>query len=727
MIDVAGFIAENIKPYDGDASFLTGPTENTKNLMTKTSGVLKEELKKGILDLDTVRPSTITSHGAGYLDKNKETIVGFQGEAPLQRTMKCAGGVRITATACESYGYKMDPETQRIFTEYAKTHNDGVFDIYTSEMRTARKSGIITGLPDGYGRGRIIGDYRRLALYGADRLIQEKQTDKANLPKTMLEDTMRLHEEVSEQIKALKQIKKLGEIYGFDLSRPAENSQEAIQWTYFAYLAAIKQQDGAAMSFGRPDAFFDIYIERDLASGKFTEQQIQEFIDHFVIKLRLVRHLRTPEYNDLFAGDPTWVTIVLGGLNESGQHMVTKTSYRILQTLYNLGPAPEPNITILWSKSLPQTFKDFCSTVSIDTSSIQYENDDLMRPIFGSDYGIACCVSAMRLGKQKQFFGARCNLAKLLLYSLNNGVDEVSRQPVGPQFGGAAGEDALEYSEVWERFLKYMDWLTELYVNTMNAIHYSHDKYSYESSMMALHDTNVERLMAFGIAGLSHVADSLSAIKYAKVYPLRDETGLITDFKIEGSFPCYGNDDDRVDSITVDLCHQFIEKIRKNPTYRNATHTLSILTITSNVVYGRKTGNTPDGRRKGEAFAPGANPSSQKDKSGAIASLNSVAKIQYDDCRDGISNTFSILPSALGKSESEQVSNLTAMIDGYIQSHGFHINVNCVRREVLLDAMDHPEKYPQLTIRVSGYAVNFTRLTKAQQGEVIERTFHGQM
>ncbi|KAL0248463.1 hypothetical protein GEMRC1_003699 [Eukaryota sp. GEM-RC1] len=727
MIDTAKFIAENIRPYDGDASFLAGPTQRTKELMIRTAEILREELQKGIYDLDIVRPSTITSHGPGYLDKTKETIVGFQGEAPLQRTMKCAGGVRVTATACKSYGYTMNTETERVFTEYAKTHNDGVFDMYTAEMRAARKSGIITGLPDGYMRGRIIGDYRRLALYGLDRMIAEKKHDKDNLPKTMTEDNMKLHEEVSEQIKALKQIRVMAQSYGYDVSQPAKNCQEAIQWTYFGYLAAIKQADGAAMSFGRPDAFFDYFIERDLDAGTFTEEQVQEFIDHFVIKLRLVRHLRTPEYNDLFAGDPTWVTCVLGGIDQSGQHMVTRTSYRILQTLYNLGPAPEPNLTILWSPKLPKTFRDFCSQVSIDTSSIQYENDDMMRPIYGSDYGIACCVSGMALGKQMQFFGARCNLAKLLLYTFNNGVDEITEQQVGPQLGSPVDGDVLDYDKVWNSLLKYMDWLSELYVNTMNIIHYSHDKYAYESSMMAFHDTFVERLMAFGIAGLSVVGDSLSAIKYAKVSPIKNEKGLVVDFKTEGEFPCYGNDDDRVDSIVVSLCHEFISRLRKYPTYRNSTHTLSILTITSNVVYGKKTGNTPDGRRKGEPFAPGANPSHNRDSTGAIASLNSVTKISYDDCRDGISNTFSILPNALGKSKSEQISNLSAMIDGYILQKGFHININAVRREVLIDAMEHPENYPQLTIRVSGYAVNFNRLTRAQQEEVLARTFHSHM
>ncbi|KAL0235621.1 hypothetical protein GEMRC1_002203 [Eukaryota sp. GEM-RC1] len=727
-IDVATFVKDHIKPYDGDASFLAGPTERTKAMMVKTAAVLSEELKKGLLDLDTVRASTIVSHGAGYIDKDLETIVGFQGEAPLQRTMKCAGGVRVTATACKSYGYTMNEETEKVFTEFAKTHNDGVFDMYTAEMRSARKSGIITGLPDGYMRGRIIGDYRRVALYGIDRLIKEKLQDKENLPKTMLEDNMRLHEEVAEQIKSLKQMKKMAEIYGHDISKPAENSQEAIQWTYYGYLAAIKQADGAAMSFGRPDGFFDYYIERDLENGTFTEEQVQEFIDHFVVKLRLVRHLRTPEYNDLFAGDPTWVTCVLAGVDQEGKHMVTRTSYRILQTLYNLGPAPEPNLTILWSDKLPKNFRNFCSKVSIDTSSIQYENDDMMRGLYGSDYAIACCVSAMAIGKQMQFFGARCNLAKLLLYTINNGVDEISEQQVGPQFGTPVeGDGPLEFDKVWQYFLKYMEWLTELYVNTMNIIHYSHDKYAYEAAMMSLHDTYVERLMAFGIAGLSVVADALSAIKYAKVYPIRNEKGLVVDYKIEGEFPCYGNDDDRADFFAVILCHEFIERIRKNPTYRNSTHTLSILTITSNVVYGKKTGNTPDGRRLGEAFAPGANPMHGRDKTGAIASLNSVAKINYDDCRDGISNTFSILPNALGKSEEEQISNLTAMLDGYIKQNGFHINVNALRREVLIDAMDHPEKYPQLTIRVSGYAVNFNRLTRAQQEEVLSRTFHGSM
>ncbi|KAL0224704.1 hypothetical protein RCL1_003433 [Eukaryota sp. TZLM3-RCL] len=725
MIDVAGFIAQNIRPYDGDASFLAGPTDGTKVLMTKVADLLREELKKGVLDADVVRPSTIISHGPGYIEKELETIVGFQGEAPLQRTMKPQGGIKVTMTALESYGYTMDPNTARIFQDYAKTHNDGVFDIYTSEMRKARKSGIITGLPDGYGRGRIIGDYRRLALYGADTLIQEKLNDKANLPKTMLQDTMRLHEEVSEQIKALKQLKQMGQIYGFDLGKPAQDSKEAIQWTYFAYLAAIKQQDGAAMSFGRPDAFWDIYIEKDLASGKYTEQQVQEFIDHFVVKARLVRHLRTPEYNDLFSGDPTWVTICIAGVDQQGKHMVTKTTYRLLHSLYNLGPAPEPNMTVLWSSKLPQCFKDFCSRVSIDTSSIQYENDDMMRPIFGSDYSIACCVSAMAMGKQMQFFGARCNMPKLLLYTFNNGRDEISKEQVGPKLGSPVEADKpLDFQAVWDKFMEYMDWLTELYVNTMNSIHYSHDKYCYESIEMAFHDTFVERLMAFGIAGISTTADSLSAIKYGKVYPIMDEDGLVVDFRTEGEYPRYGNDNDAVDSIVVELAHQFTAKLRRHPTYRDATHTLSLLTITSNVVYGKKTGNTPDGRRKGEAFAPGANPSHNADQSGAIASLNSVAKIRYSDCMDGISNTFSILPTALGKSRDEQINNLSAILDGYVGGTGFHINVNCVTREVLLDAMDHPEKYPQLTIRVSGYAVNFNKLTRAQQEEVLSRTFH---
>ncbi len=722
-INVRDFIQKNYTPYEGDESFLEKPTENTNKLWNEVLELMDEEIKKGILDTDTKVISTIVSHKAGYINKDLEQIVGLQTEKPLKRAIMPFGGLRVVENSLESYGYELDPETRNIFN-YRKTHNDGVFDAYTSEMRAARHSGIITGLPDAYGRGRIIGDYRRVALYGVDRLIDDKKEQFDSLDvDCMVEDVIRDREEIQEQIYALEELKEMGRFYGFDLSRPAANSKEAVQWTYFAYLAAVKEQNGAAMSLGRVSNFFDIYFERDLKEGKITEKEIQEIMDHFIMKLRMVRFLRTSEYNELFSGDPTWVTEVIGGMGIDGRPLVTKTSYRFIHTLYNLGPAPEPNITILWSERLPENFKKYCAKVSIDTSSIQYENDDLMRTKFGDDYGIACCVSVMRIGKQMQFFGARANMAKTLLYAINGGKDEMSGEQVAPELAPITSE-YLDYDEVCRKFDLMMDWLAKTYINALNIIHYMHDKYCYERIEMALHDKEIVRTMACGVAGLSVATDSLSAIKYAKVKAIRNEEGLVVDYEVEGDFPCYGNNDDRADEIAVEIVKNFMNKLRKHKTYRDSIPTQSVLTITSNVVYGKKTGSTPDGRKAGEPFAPGANPMHGRDKNGAIASLASVAKLPYAHSEDGISNTFSIVPNALGKDQNEKVDNLVGMLDGYFHDGGHHINVNVFDRETLIDAMDHPEKYPQLTIRVSGYAVNFVKLTREQQIEVINRTFH---
>jgi formate C-acetyltransferase len=727
-IDVRDFILNNVTVYYGDESFLEGPTEATKKLWEQVMELSKQEREKGgVLDMDTSIVSTITSHRPGYLNKDLEKIVGFQTDKPFKRALMPFGGIRMAQQSCEAYGYKVSDEVKKIFTEYRKTHNQGVFDVYTEEMRLARKAGIITGLPDAYGRGRIIGDYRRVALYGVDRLIEEKQKDLKNTgARTMTEDIIRLREEIAEQIHALNELKQMALSYGYDISEPARNAREAFQWLYFAYLAAIKEQNGAAMSLGRVSTFLDIYIERDLQEGTLTEKEAQELVDHFVMKLRLVKFARTPEYNELFSGDPTWVTESIGGIAIDGRPLVTKNSFRFLHTLDNLGPAPEPNLTVLWSKQLPEAFKEYCAKMSIKTSSIQYENDDLMRVEFGDDYGIACCVSPMRIGKQMQFFGARANLAKALLYAINGGVDEKLKIQVGPEFAPITSE-YLDYDEVMRKFDHVLEWLAELYINTLNVIHYMHDKYCYERIEMALHDTHILRTMATGIAGLSVVADSLSAIKYAKVKPIRDENGIAVDFEIEGDFPKYGNNDDRVDQIAVDLVERFMTKLKKHKTYRDSKHTLSILTITSNVVYGKKTGNTPDGRRAGEPFAPGANPLHGRDTKGALASLSSVAKLPFEHALDGISNTFSIVPKALGKEEQTRVRNLVAILDGYMEKGGHHLNINVLNRETLLDAMEHPEKYPQLTIRVSGYAVNFIKLTREQQIDVINRTFHETM
>lgn len=726
-VDVRSFIQDNYTPYEGDDSFLAGPTEATTKLWAQVMDLSKQEREAGgVLDMDTKIVSTITSHGPGYLDKDLEQIVGFQTDKPFKRSLQPFGGIRMAQNACHENGYEVDPEVVKIFTEYRKTHNQGVFDAYTPEMRLARKSAIITGLPDAYGRGRIIGDYRRVALYGTDWLIEDKKQQLATSLVRMTGENIRLREELSEQIRALGDLAKLGQIYGYDISKPAANAKEAIQWLYFGYLAAVKEQNGAAMSLGRTSTFLDIYIQRDLDRGLITEEQAQEYIDHFIMKLRLVKFARTPEYNALFSGDPTWVTESIGGVGVDGRPLVTKTSFRYLHTLDNLGTAPEPNLTVLWSKDFPQGFKDFCSKVSIDTSSVQYENDDLMRPYWGDDYGIACCVSAMRIGKQMQFFGARVNLAKTLLYAINGGVDEKSGAQVGPRFEPIMDE-YLDYDKVMERFEPFTDWLANLYVNTLNVIHYMHDKYSYEALEMALHDRDVFRTMACGIAGLSVAADSLSAIKYAKVKTIRNEAGVAVDFEIEGDYPKYGNNDDRVDDIAIYLVESMMNKIRKNKTYRNSVHTQSVLTITSNVVYGKKTGNTPCGRRAGAPFAPGANPMHGRDNSGALASLSSVAKLPYEHSQDGISNTFSIVPGALGKDMNERVRNLSCMMDGYFTDGAHHLNVNVFDRATLEDAMEHPEKYPQLTIRVSGYAVNFIKLTKEQQLDVINRTFHGKM
>ncbi|HFK1746491.1 TPA: formate C-acetyltransferase [Bacillus cereus] len=726
-IDVRDFILNNVNVFEGDESFLAEATEATKQLWDQVMDLTtKERENGGVLDMDTKIVSSITSHAPGYLNKDIEKVVGFQTDKPFKRSLQPYGGIRMAEQACESYGYEMDKELSRIFRDWRKTHNQGVFDAYTPEMRNARKSGVITGLPDAYGRGRIIGDYRRVALYGIDHLIEAKKADLNLTGGVMSEDTMRLREELSEQMRALQELKEMAASHGFDISKPATNTQEAFQWLYFAYLAAIKEQNGAAMSLGRTSTFLDIYIERDLANGTLTEEEVQEIVDHFIMKLRLVKFARTPDYNELFSGDPTWVTESIGGMALDGRPLVTKNSFRFLHTLDNLGPAPEPNLTVLWSKQLPENFKNYCAKMSIKTSAIQYENDDIMRPEYGDDYGIACCVSAMRIGKQMQFFGARANLAKALLYAINGGKDEKSKAQVGPEYAPITSE-VLNYEEVMHKFDMTMEWLAGLYLNTLNVIHYMHDKYSYERIEMALHDTNVLRTMAAGIAGLSVVADSLSAIKYAKVKPIRDENGIAVDFEIEGDFPKYGNNDDRVDEIAVNLVKTFMNKLRKHKTYRNSVHTMSILTITSNVVYGKKTGNTPDGRRTGEPFAPGANPMHGRDTKGALASLLSVAKLPYEDAQDGISNTFSIIPKALGKEDDVQVRNLVSMLDGYAVKEGHHLNINVFNRETLMDAMEHPEKYPQLTIRVSGYAVNFIKLTREQQIDVINRTMHESM
>lgn len=724
-INVRDFIQKNYNPYEGDSKFLQGPTEKTSLLWDQIMDLDKQEREAGgVLDMDTEVVSTITSHEAGYLNKELETIVGFQTEKPFKRSLQPFGGIRMSEQSAEAYGYEIDPEISHIFRSYRKTHNDGVFDVYTPEMRAARRSGVVTGLPDAYGRGRIIGDYRRVALYGLDRLIKEKEADKANKGYgTMSNDVIRDREEISEQIRALHELKELGTIYGFDLSRPAQNTQEAFQWLYFGYLAAVKEQNGAAMSLGRTSTFLDIYIERDLKNGSVTEEQVQEIVDHFIMKLRLVKFARTPDYNTLFSGDPTWVTEAIGGVGEDGRHMVTKNSYRFLHTLTNLGPAPEPNLTVLWSERLPENFKHFCADVSIKSSAIQYENDDIMRSEWGDDYGIACCVSAMKIGKQMQFFGARANLAKALLYAINGGIDEKTKKQVGPKFQPVTSE-YLEFDEVSTKYDDMLEWLAGIYLNTLNVIHYMHDKYSYERLEMGLHDSEVMRTMATGIAGFSVAIDSLSAIKYAKVKTIRDESNLVIDYEIEGEFPKFGNNDDRADMLGVELLKSFMKKVQKHPAYREAKHTTSILTITSNVVYGKKTGNTPDGRRAGEPFAPGANPMHGRDTHGALASLSSVAKIPYDYSLDGISNTFSIIPKALGKEDEVQQENLASMLDGYAKKGGHHLNVNVFNRDTLLDAMDRPENYPQLTIRVSGYAVNFTKLTREQQLDVINRTMH---
>ncbi len=726
-INVRDFIQKNYREYTGDDSFLSGATKRTKELMGRVNTLFEVEKQfGGVLDIDTETISTVTAYAPGYIEKDKEIIVGMQTNRPLKRGVNPFGGIRMARQACEAYGYKLSDSIEKQF-KYRTTHNDGVFKAYTDEMRKARHSHLITGLPDAYGRGRIIGDYRRAALYGIDRLIEEKKKDKAALSGVNFdEEHIRLSEELSNQIAALTDIKKMAESYGYDISAPAANAREAVQWTYFAYLAAIKEQNGAAMSLGRVSTFLDIYIERDLENGTLTERQAQELMDDFVMKLRIARHLRTPEYNELFGGDPMWITESVGGMGEDGRTLVTKNSYRMLNTLYTLGSSPEPNLTVLWSNKLPEYFKRFCAKVSCDTDSIQYENDDVMRPIYGDDYAIACCVSAMKIGKQMQFFGARCNLAKLLLLSLNGGFDTSSGINVGPQMKPFE-DDVLSYDKVYKRFTEYAAWLLNLYVNTMNVIHYMHDKYAYEKAQMALHDTNVHRFMAFGIAGLSVITDSLSAIKYARVTPVRDKNGYITDFKTEGDFPKFGNDDDRVDMIAKDLTHLVITELRKTPTYRNAEHTLSVLTITSNVMYGKHTGATPDGRKAGAPFAPGANPMHNREENGALASLNSVAKLSYDDCRDGISNTFSITPDTLGRTGDERVKNLVSVLDGYFAKKAHHINVNVLNRQTLIEAYNDPTAYPNLTIRVSGYAVNFHKLSREQQREVISRTFHEAM
>lgn len=722
-INVRDFILTNVTPYTGNSDFLCGATQRTNDLMKKVNALLREEQEKGgVLDIDTETVSSLLSYGAGYIDKDNELIVGLQTDSPLKRGINPFGGIRMTRVACEAYGYKVSDKIEEQF-KYKTTHNDGVFHVYTKEMRKVRHAGLLTGLPDAYGRGRIIGDYRRVALYGVDALIIAKKQDQERLGlENMTEENIKLLEELHKQINFLNMLKGMAEIYGIDISQPASNAKEAVQWTYFAYLAAIKEQNGAAMSLGRVGTFLDIYIERDLRLGLITEQEAQEIIDDFVIKLRLSRQLRTPEYNELFGGDPTWTTEAIGGMSEDGRTLVTKNSFRFLNTLYNLGSAPEPNMTVLWSEKLPEGFKSFCAKVSSDTDSIQYENDDAMRPIYGDDYAIACCVSAMKVGKQMQFFGARCNLAKLLLLALNGGKDEKTGEQLAPE--GEVFTGVLEYHKVIKAYEKYLSWIARLYTNTLNVIHYMHDKYAYEKIQMALHDTSVERLMACGVAGLSVITDSLSAIKNATTELIRDENGLIKEFKTVGEFPKYGNDNDMVDSIAVEILEKFSKELDKTPCYRNARHTLSVLTITSNVAYGKKTGATPDGRKAGEPFAPGANPMHGRDSSGALASLNSVAKLPYSCCQDGISNTFTVVPSSLGLTEKERIENLVNILDGYFSQGAHHLNVNVLDRQKLIDAMENPNLYPNITIRVSGYAVNFHKLSKEQQLEVLKRTYH---
>ncbi len=725
-INVRNFIQNNYTPYEGDESFLAGPTESTKKLWDTVLDLYKKEKasKGGVLDVDASTVSTITSHPAGYINKDLEKIVGLQTDKPLKRAIMPTGGIRIVEKSCEAIDVKLADEVEKIFKNYRRTHNDGVFAAYTPEIRAARSSHIITGLPDGYGRGRIIGDFRRIALYGIDELVEDKKSVMASLEvPSIFGDTVRDREEVHDQIDALNDLKIMAKSYGFDISRPAKDAKEAIQWLYFGYLASTKEQNGAAMSLGRTSSFLDIFIERDLKNGKITEKEAQELMDHFVMKLRMIRFLRTPEYNELFSGDPVWVTESIGGMGIDGRTLVTKNSFRMLHTLVNLGPAPEPNMTVLWSTRLPEGFKKFCAKLSVSTSSIQYENDDLMREFWGDDYGIACCVSAMRIGKQMQFFGARCNLAKTLLYAINGGRDELTGAQVASKFEPIRSE-YLDYDEVMERFDDMMDWVARVYINALNIIHFMHDKYAYERFEMGLHDQNILRTMACGIAGLSVVADSLSAIKYSKVKVIRDDTGLAVDYVVEGDYPKYGNDDNRVDDIAVDVVKRFIGKLKKQKTYRGSKPTLSILTITSNVVYGKKTGNTPDGRRSGAPFGPGANPLHGRDTHGALAVLNTIAKLPYSYSEDGISYTFSITPKTLGKDENDRITNLTSLLDGFFAKRGHHINVNVFDRELLIDAMNHPEKYPQLTIRVSGYAVNFVKLTKEQQLDVINRTIH---
>ncbi len=724
-IDVRDFIQRNYTPYTGDASFLAGATERTTGIWAKLSAMFPQERERGVYDIDATTPSSITAHAPGYIDQDNELIVGLQTDAPLKRAIMPYGGWRMVEGALKTYGYEADPQIAKIFTEYRKTHNAGVFDVYPPDVRAARKSHLVTGLPDAYGRGRIIGDYRRVALYGVDGLIAAKKLERAELDmERSTEDVVREREEIAEQIKALNELKAMARSYGFDISRPAQTAHEAVQWLYFAYLGAVKEQNGAAMSLGRTSTFLDIYLQRDIAAGTLTEERAQELIDDLVIKLRIVRFLRTPEYDALFSGDPTWVTESIGGLGEDGRPLVTRTSFRYLQTLYNLGPAPEPNLTVLWTHQLPEGFKRFCAQVSIDTSAIQYESDELVRSQCGDDAAIACCVSAMTVGKQMQFFGARVNIAKALLYAINGGRDEISGEQVAPVTVPVTG-DVLDYTQVRAAYDQLLDWVAQTYVDALNCIHWSHDKYAYERIEMALHDRAILRTLACGIAGLSVATDSLSAIKYATVRPVRDETGLVVDYEVEGDYPTYGNDDDRADEIAVELVRSFMEKIRRQPTYRNAKHTQSVLTITSNVVYGKHTGNTPDGRRKGEPFAPGANPMNGRDSHGMLASALSVAKLPYDQSEDGISLTSTVVPSGLGRDRTEQVTNLVGLLDGYTVSKGFHVNINVLNRETLEDAMEHPENYPQLTIRVSGYAVNFVRLTREQQLDVLSRTFHG--
>lgn len=723
-IDVRNFIQKNYTLYEGDDTFLEGVTDRTQKVWDKCHELILEEMKKGILDVETNIVSGIDNFAPGYIDKENEGIVGLQTDAPLKRIVNLYGGMKMAKSALEQYGYELNPQLEKDFHAYRKTHNEGVFDAYPKRTKVARHVGLLTGLPDAYGRGRVIGDYRRVALYGVDFLIGEKEKEQDIFDGPMTDERIRLREEISMQIQALKEMKSMAMKYGVDISEPAKNAKEAVQFLYMAYLAGVKENNGAAISLGRTSTFLDIYIERDLQNGVITEKEAQELIDQFIIKLRLVRHLRTPEYNELFGGDPTWVTEAIGGVSINGRPLVTKNSFRYLHTLTNLGTAPEPNMTVLWSRDLPEEFKKYCAKMSIQTDSIQYENDDVMRPLYGDDYAISCCVSAMRVGKQMQFFGARANLAKSLLMALNAGVDELQKVPVVPGIEPLKNE-VLDFDEVWDRYKKVLDYVAELYVDTINIIHYMHDKYAYEASQMALHDGNVERLTAFGMAGISVVADSLSAIKFAKVTPVRDENGVTVDFNVEGDFPKYGNDDDRVDELAVEVATYFSNALKKHPIYRNAKHTLSALTITSNVMYGKKTGTTPDGRKHGEPLAPGANPMHGRDENGALASLNSVAKIPYRNvCQDGVSNTFSIVPDALGKDEAQRIENLIHILDGYFYQGAHHLNVNVMNREILLDAMEHPEKYPTLTIRVSGYAVNFNRLSKDQQREVIMRTFH---